>query len=253
MANAMLIDITKCIGCGECVRACAAANDLPAKEEAKLSAGQYTALHEYNNGDAYARRLCMHCVTPTCVSACPVGAFQKTPSGPVVYDENKCIGCRYCMVACPFSVPKYEWSSLSPRIQKCSMCFDRLNHGEIPACAEACPVGATVFGKREDLIREARARIAEEPETYIDHIYGLNEAGGTSVLYLSGIPFGELGFPTNLPKDPLPQLSWRVLREIPRYSVVASVLLFGIHWITARRTEVAKFEAEQKRMEGKKK
>jgi formate dehydrogenase iron-sulfur subunit len=125
------------------------------------------------------------------------------------------------------------------------MCYERVITGQHTACAEACPVGATVFGERDDLIKEARQRIADNPGEYVDDIYGLKEAGGTSVLYLSGVPFEQLGFPMNVPSEPIPNLSWRILSHIPRYTVAAGAVLFGIHWITARRTEVARFEAEE--------
>jgi formate dehydrogenase iron-sulfur subunit len=245
-AKGLLIDITKCIGCKECMRACARANNLPEDDTVReLSATHYTVVQGFNDDQVWVRRLCMHCEQPTCVSACLVGAFTKTETGAVLYDENKCIGCRYCMQACPFEVPRYEWGSLTPRIQKCRMCHDRVVTGGQTACAEACPVGATMFGEREELVREARKRIAENPGTYVDQIYGLQEAGGTSVLFLSGIPFAQLGFPMNVPKEPIPELSWRVLSQIPRYVVAAGVVLFGIHWITARRAEVARFEAAE--------
>jgi formate dehydrogenase iron-sulfur subunit len=242
MAKGLLIDITRCIGCGECTRACAERNNLPAEEVTELSATHYTVIKDHNDGEAYVRSLCMHCYDPTCVSACLVGAFTKSPTGAVLYDEDKCIGCRYCMQACPFEVPRYEWGSLAPRVQKCNMCHEVVEQGGSPGCAEACPVEATVFGERDALVAEARRRIAENPDTYVDHIYGLTEAGGTSVLFLSGIPFADLGFPEGLPGEPIPQLSWRILQEIPRYSVVAGAVLFGIHWITARREEVARAE-----------
>lgn len=243
--KALLIDITKCVGCGECSRACSAANGLPEEEATELSATHYTVVQSYNDGQTYVRRLCMHCNEPTCVSACLVGAFRKTETGAVLYDESKCIGCRYCMQACPFEVPRYEWSSLAPRVQKCRMCYEMVAGGGQTACAEACPAEATVFGDRDDLLREARKRIDENPGQYIDHIYGLREAGGTSVLFLSNIPFEKLGFPMNVPSEPIPELSWRVLSQIPKYTVAAGVVLFGVHWITSRRTEVARFEAEE--------
>jgi formate dehydrogenase iron-sulfur subunit len=243
--QALLIDITRCIGCNECSRACAAANGLPAEESTELSATHYTVVKSFNDGQTFVRRLCMHCNEPTCVSACLVGAFRKTETGAVLYDENKCIGCRYCMQACPFEVPRYEWTSLTPRVQKCKMCYERVVAGNQTACAEACPAEATVFGERDALIREARKRIAENPGQYVNDIYGLREAGGTSVLYLSGVPFAQLGFPMNIPSEPIPQLSWRVLSQIPKYTVAAGVVLFGIRWITARRTEVARFEADE--------
>jgi len=246
-SKGLLIDLTKCVGCRECARACAETNNLPQEEAQELSATHYTVVQEYNGGQTFVRRLCMHCNQPTCVSACLVGAFTKTETGAVLYDESKCIGCRYCMQACPFEVPRYEWGSLTPRIQKCRMCYERVAAGKQTACAEACQFEATKFGDRDELIRDARKRIDEHPGQYVDYIYGLREAGGTSVMYLSAIPFDQLGFPMTLPQEPIPELSWRVLSQIPKYSVAAGVVLFGIHWITSRRTEVARFEAEERR------
>lgn len=246
-SKALLIDITQCVGCGECSRACAVANNLPEGEATELSATHYTVVQSHNNDQTYVRRMCMHCEQPTCVSACLVGAFTKSDTGAVLYDESKCIGCRYCMQACPFEVPRYEWSSLTPRVQKCKMCHDRVAAGGQTACSEACPTGATLFGDRDELIKEARRRIDGNPDQYINYIYGLKEAGGTSVLFISNVPFEQLGFPMNVPKEPIPELSWRVLSQIPKYSVAAGVVLFGINWITQRRTEVARFEAEEKK------
>ncbi len=246
-SRGLLIDITKCVGCRECERACAAANNLPEEEVTALSATHYTVVESRNDDQTFVRRLCMHCNQPTCVSACLVGAFTKMDTGAVLYDESKCIGCRYCMQACPFEVPRYEWGSLTPRIQKCRMCYERVAAGGQTACSEACQFEATVFGDRDELIKEARKRIDENPGQYVDYIYGLTEAGGTSVMYISGIPFEQLGFPMNLPKEPIPELSWRVLSQIPKYTVAAGIMLFGIHWITSRRTEVARFEAEERR------
>ncbi len=245
--RALLIDITKCVGCRECARACAEANGLPQEDAAELSATHYTVVQSFNNDQTYVRRLCMHCNQPTCVSACLVGAFTKTETGAVLYDESKCIGCRYCMQACPFEIPRYEWGSLTPRIQKCRMCYERVLAGKKTACADACQFEATNFGTRDEMIREARKRIDANPGQYIDYIYGLQEAGGTSVLFISNVAFEKLGFPMNVPKEPIPDLSWRVLSQIPRYTVAAGVVLFGIHWITARRTAVARFEAEERR------
>jgi len=244
-SKGLLIDISKCVGCKECARACADANNLPQEEATELSATHYTVVQSYFDDQTFVRRLCMHCNEPTCVSVCLVGAFRKTETGAVIYDESKCIGCRYCMQACPFEVPRYEWSKLSPRIQKCKMCYERVAAGGKTACAEACQFDATVFGDRDDLIKEARRRIDSSPGTYVDHIYGLTEAGGTSVLFISNVPFEKLGFPMNLPNTSMPLLSWKVLSQVPKYSVAAGVVLFGIHWITARRTEVAQFEAEE--------
>jgi len=249
--KALLIDITKCVGCNECARACATANHLPEEEAKELSATHYTVVKSYNSEQTFVRRMCMHCEQPTCVSACLVGAFTKTETGAVLYDESKCIGCRYCMQACPFEVPRYEWSSLTPRVQKCRMCYERVTAGGQTACTDACPTGATTFGDRDELIKEARKRIDENPGQYVDYIYGLKEAGGTSVLYISNVPFEQLGFPMSVPKEAIPELSWRVLSQIPKYSVAAGVVLFGINWITQRRAEVARFEAEERKKNSK--
>jgi len=184
----------------------------------------------------------MHCVEPTCASVCPVGALHKTALGPVVYDAEKCMGCRYCMQACPFQVPVYEWHSRLPKVRKCDMCYDRQRAGKPTACAEACPTGATTCGERDALIAEAQRRIAEKPHDYYQRIYGLKEAGGTSVLYLSAVPFEQIGLRTRLPQEPLPALTWRVLSAVPNVVSIGSVLLGGVWWITNRRDAVAREE-----------
>lgn len=188
----------------------------------------------------------MHCEQPACVSVCPVGAIQKTALGPVVYDPEKCIGCRYCLQACAFQVPSYEWNRRLPKMRKCDMCYDRQARGEPTACAAACPVGATKCGDREALIAEARQRIAGKPDAYYPKIYGLKEAGGTSVLYLSAVPFEQIGLRTNVPQGPLPDLTWRVLELVPDVVSTGAVLLGGVWWITNRRAEVARAEGKKK-------
>jgi formate dehydrogenase iron-sulfur subunit len=232
---ALLIDLTRCIGCEACVWACKESNGLPREEGVgKLSAATWSALERH--GDVAVRRQCMHCLEPACASVCPVGALYKTAEGPVVYDENRCIGCRYCMVGCPFGVPKYEWSSPLPKVKKCLFCFEnRLAQGRQPACAEACPTGATLFGDRDALLEEAQRRLAAEPGRYVPRIYGQHEAGGTSMLYLSSVPFEELGFKTQLSTGSYPGLSWEVLSKLPNVVSVGGVLLAGIWWITGRR------------------
>lgn len=236
--KSLLIDTTLCIGCNACQEACKKENALPGGEEKHLSSTAYTALEEYNG--IFVRRMCQHCIEPTCVSVCPVGAFTKTAAGPVLYDESKCIGCRYCIQACPFQVPRYEWESIYPRVQKCRLCADRIGRGLEPACAEACPTGATTFGNRDDLIREAYDRIRAKPESYVDKVYGVQEVGGTSVLYLSGVPFEQLGFKTQLANVALPMYTWNALSKIPSVVSVGGVLLYGVWWITNRRIEMQK-------------
>ena len=241
MTRAILTDLTRCIGCGACELACAEANGLPLPERsapAELSATRWTCVERRQLN---VRRQCMHCIDPSCVSVCPVAALQKTAQGPVVYDESRCIGCRYCMVACPFNIPKYEWSALVPRVRKCILCYERyVSRGEQPACTRVCPSGATIFGEREGLLREARARLRAQPKRYVAHIYGEREVGGTSVLYLSSLPFSALGFPDALGDDPYPQLTWNVLSRLPQVVTIAGAGLLGIWWIIRRREALAK-------------
>src|SRR5579885_105763 len=244
MSKGILYDSTLCVGCRLCEGACAERWRLRYKDkvaaEERLSAHKLTAIETH--GERYSRRLCMHCVEPACASVCPVGALQKTSLGPVVYDASKCMGCRYCMLACPFQVPTYEWNQRLPKVRKCDMCYDRQRAGKPTACSEACPTGATICGEREALVAEARRRMAEKPDQYYPRIYGLREAGGTSVLYLSAVPFEQIGLRTRVPQEPLPALTWRVLHLVPDVVSVGSVLLGGIWWITNRRDEVARKE-----------
>jgi len=236
MSVGLLFDTTRCIGCQACASACKEQNGLPPPIEPQPTAYTWTVVEQVEGVNV--RRMCMHCLEPTCVSVCPVGALTKTAAGPVVYDSKKCIGCRYCIMACPFGVPKYQWDRAIPVVGKCVLCADRVGAGEATACATVCPTGATLFGERDGLVQQARARIAAAPERYVDHVYGVDEAGGTSVLMLSSVPFEKLGLKTDLPRQPLPILTWQVLSKIPDFVVVLGAALFGIRWITARREAV---------------
>ena len=248
MKKGILFDSTLCIGCGACYQACKEKNDLPETTDAyltdKLSARTYTVVNRRNG--RFIRQMCMHCETPTCASVCPVGALVKTADGPVLYNEDKCMGCRYCMQACPFGVPRYEWNSALPRVRKCTLCSDRVAAGLATACATVCPTGATKFGDRDELIEEAKARLRANPDKYVNHIYGIEEVGGTSVLMLSDVSFESLGYRTNLSKEPLPLLTWNVLQEIPNLVSIGGVLMGGIWWITNRRNEVQRAAREEK-------
>jgi formate dehydrogenase iron-sulfur subunit len=218
-----------------------AKSNCPDQDPDSLSADSWTvAQHKDIQRDGrsfrvYVKRQCMHCLEPACVSACPVGALQKTDEGPVTYDPSRCIGCRYCMVACPFGVPKFEWDAALPMICKCTFCADRQEEGMAPACAAACPTGALLFGNRDDLIAEARARIQDEPERYTNHVYGETEIGGTSWLYLSPVPFQDLGFPA-LKTESVTELSEAIaVYGTPSLAVGVAALLGGVHYWFGRR------------------
>ena len=244
MSKGILYDATLCIGCKACEKACADEHHLPYDDaiagEEKQSEHKFTAV--LTRGEHFMRRLCMNCQDPTCASVCPVAALRKTADGPVVYAASRCIGCRYCMLACPFGVPKYEWDKLVPRVRKCDMCAERVAAGKQTACAEICPTGATKFGERDALLAEARDRIAKNPRQYVNHIYGDTEVGGTSVLMLSSVPFAEFGYPGDLSTDALPMLTYRVLSHIPDIVTLGGLLLGGIWWIRNRSIEVAAVE-----------
>lgn len=242
-AKALLIDVSKCIGCGACVEACMQAHGQQGDyEQVKdLSANNFTAVQE--KGDYYVRRLCMHCLQPTCVSVCPVGALQKTAAGPVIYEASRCIGCRYCMQACPFSVPRYEWNKVVPRVAKCDLCATRKEGGT--ACAAVCPEAATMFGTRDEMLAMAHRRIESNPSGYVQHVYGEDEVGGTGVLMISPVPLEQLGYPTGLPQDPLPMRTWASLSHVPDVISIGGTFLLAIWWITRRREEVARVEGAE--------
>ncbi len=242
-AYGILYDAKVCIGCRECEAACKERRNLPAENEPELDADNWTIIKLYQQEDdqhiySFIKRNCMHCVDPACASACPVGAMHKTPDGPVVYDETICIGCRYCMAACPFDIPKYEWEEVFPRVQKCDMCADRIANGESPACVGACKVGALKFGKRSDLLEEAHAKIDADPANYVNKVYGEKEVGGTSFLVISKISTEKLGLPV-LESNSLPSLTWPWMRAVPGVAIVVASLMSFLYWITGRKLKVA--------------
>ena len=226
-----LVDTTQCVGCRKCEQACNERHHLPQPRESfeetavlenmrRMDETSYTVVNKY-----YARNLgtllwrqrptfvkfqCMHCAEPSCVSACIVGALTKQENGAVIYDAQKCIGCRYCMVACPFQVPAYEYDkALTPEVRKCTFCFQYVEKGGLPACAQVCPREAITFGKRKDLLRLARWKMKTNPGKYVDHIYGEHEVGGTSWMYLASEPFESIGFP-KLPTSAPPRLTEKI-------------------------------------------
>ncbi|MBM4086252.1 MAG: 4Fe-4S dicluster domain-containing protein [Planctomycetes bacterium] len=233
----LLFDATRCIGCLECVKACKADHGLDPEIGSDLDASTYTVV-EKRSGQ-HMRRMCMHCLNPTCASVCPVAALRRGDGGQVTYDADACMGCRYCLFACPFNVPRYEWHKRFPSVSKCDFCVHRTSKGGETACSWVCPTHATVSGKRKDLLTAARDRISRTPGRYVDHIYGENEVGGTSVLILSGIPFSLTGYKTDIYTQPLPELTWRVLEKLPYVCANGAIILGGLTWIIRRRIHLA--------------
>jgi formate dehydrogenase iron-sulfur subunit len=238
---AMLIDLSRCVGCGNCQRSCIEANKLsPTTEQMKgLSEQTYTFVeqHDLEGGKTrWVKRQCMHCIDAACASACPVQALYKTPEGPIAYRADRCLGCRYCMASCPFGVPRFEWQNgLTPQIRKCMFCYERQQNGEQPACATNCPSGALKFGARDALLQQAHSRIASNPNRYVDHVYGEQEAGGTAMLYISDIPFQQLGFRTDVTTRPLPAYTWDVMSKLPAVVGSMAVVLTGASIVTRLR------------------
>jgi len=249
-AVGILYDSTLCIGCQACMVACKTANKMPTETDdpskrwdnpPDLSSNTLNIIKRYTNGtgatkdqeqDGYAfvKRQCMHCLDPSCVSSCPVSALTKDPkTGIVAYNKDACIGCRYCQIACPFNIPKFQWESTTPEIVKCQLCQHLMKEGKYAACCSSCPTGASLFGPMEDLIKEAKRRLHLEPGTYADfplnqigggtprttsrmvghyvqQLYGENEVGGTQNLLLAGVPFTKLGLP-ELPDEAFVRLA----------------------------------------------
>ena len=241
---AVLVDLTRCVGCNSCALACKVKNDRPDPDVAPegLSNEAFTFVSQTEISDAsgnpvtkFAKRQCMHCLEPACVAACPAAAMYKSEEGPIVYRPNRCLGCRYCQVACPFEVPAFDWNNgLTPKISKCWFCLDRQLAGEQPACVEACPTGALHFGRRSELLAQAHARIATNPDRYVDHVFGEFEVGGTSWLYISDVPFEELGFPAGLPEEAPPHQSEKVMKALPAVILGMSALATGTAVYTHR-------------------
>ena len=287
-SKGILFDSVRCIGCLSCEDSCDEVNGpqkrkWSAKEHKGfrkppegLSADKWlhmtahplplepnAARKQFNWDDAYelaeegqytyARHACMHCVEPTCVSVCPVGALETHGSGAVTYVKEKCMGCRYCMMACPFFIPKWEWHERYPYIRKCTMCQERQKQGEGPNCAENCPGNddgpALVFGDRDELLFEAQSRIHEKRDVYYPHVFGKDEIGGTSVLYLmsKGLSPEAIDFPANLAPRSIPDRSSGPMSTVPYWALGLGAMFGGLYWIVQRRDQVMAEDSGGKR------
>ncbi|MBI3983259.1 MAG: 4Fe-4S dicluster domain-containing protein [Gemmatimonadetes bacterium] len=253
-AMGVLVDTTKCIGCRMCEFSCADAHkdaglefpeDVDFTAERATSEKQWTVVNRYetDRGQVYAKKQCLHCLQPACASACLTRAMHKTPAGPVAWTANKCMGCRFCMVSCPFDMPKFEYDSAVPRIQKCVLCWERLEEGKQPACVESCPSGALSFGPRAERLEEARRRIYAEPDKYVHHVYGEHEAGGTSWLYLASVPFEQIGLPTDVGDEPYPALTREFLYSVPFVEILVPTFLLALSAATKREKDREAAEA----------
>jgi Fe-S-cluster-containing dehydrogenase component len=256
--SAVLVDTTLCVGCRGCEAACAEANRLPEppagdavlEKRRETSQTAFTVVNRFENrkdpaAPRYAKRQCLHCLQPACASACPVRALDKLASGPVVYHGERCMGCRYCMLACPFDVPKYEYEKALPYVRKCTFCAERQARGEVPACVSVCPSGALTFGKRKDLLELAKSRIYRNPERYVHHVYGEHEAGGTNWLYLSDVSFEELAMSAEVLDKPYPDLVKGALGVPPFVMTLWPPLLMGLYAFSRRREKVEAAQASK--------
>lgn len=259
--KAFLIDTTKCTGCRGCQVACKQWNELKAEKTNFFNGEGYQnppAMSEFTftrikfrdyqkkgqNEFAFYKEMCMHCNEPACASVCPVGAFKKSSEGPVVYDDKRCIGCRFCMIACPFGIPKYEWSKAFPLVRKCTGCYSRIKEGLEPSCATTCPTAIT-YGNRDEMLKEAERRLQNRPEHYFQAIYGKDEAGGTSVFYLTHQPLDELGF-KKVTKRALPSYTWQALRFVPGIFLGVGGTLSAISWFQQRKERIRREEEFKK-------
>ena len=256
MPKGVLVDISKCFGCRSCTLACKSWNDLPADKTdlsddwdapGKPNAYKWTYVtHNLIEKDdeikwRFTKRQCMHCVEPACASACFTASFTKSAEGAVIYKPTElgkdyCVGCRYCMVACPFGVPTFQWDKPMPFVQKCRFCYDRMVDGDTPACVTACPSGCLTYGEREELLQEAKRRIGRDSK-YVDHVYGEKEYGGTSWMYISDVPFEELGFKMGVSERSIPSMTWQVLRWTPYIFVGWGAILTALRLYTKKPGE----------------
>ncbi|MDQ1265017.1 MAG: formate dehydrogenase iron-sulfur subunit [Bacteroidota bacterium] len=242
----ILVDVTKCTGCEQCVKACIKANNLDADKADYARAASIDGLSDNRllsiikiDRGRFVRKSCMHCLEPSCVSACLVGGISKSADGPVIYDPDKCIGCRYCMLSCPFGIPRYEWSKTVPFMKKCQMCYSRLKENRLPACVEACPNQAIVFGERNEMLKKAYQIINSNGDKYVQHVWGEKEFGGSSLLYISDTELSEIGWKKQF-KTGIPELTEPLIEKTPIIGMGVASSLIGLNWLVRRKNKIAK-------------
>lgn len=257
----VLVDMTRCVGCRSCEAACNKEQGLPAPElpfddysvfdqtfhhgtqKRRPTEGAYTVVNRYepegSEKPVYRKIQCMHCNEPSCLTSCFVKAYTKTNEGAVIYDEHVCVGCRTCMVACPHQIPAYSYSRvIDPVVKKCIFCYEtRVSKGQPPACVDICPAQVMTFGKRKDLLQIARARIKRSPEKYQSEIFGEHTVGGSAWMYLSGVPFEELGFDTDLPSEPVISNVKGFLGMVPMVLAIWPALFTGMHLLATKNKD----------------
>ena len=266
----VLVDFTKCVGCRSCEAACNKEQGLAAPDKPfddfsvfdELHYGQkrrttekaYTVVNRYDvekrpAGPVFRKFQCNHCNEPACLTSCFVNAYTKTKEGAVIYDQTVCVGCRTCMIACPFYVPAYSYSDpFNPVVKKCIMCYDtRLKFGRPPACVEACPQEVMTFGKRKDLLKLGHERIRSHPGEYVDHIYGEKEVGGTAWMYMSDVPFDKIGFNTTLGNEPIISYVKDFLAIVPMVLTIWPALFTGFHLLAKKKAagKIEKISSEE--------
>lgn len=254
--SAVLFDVTKCVGCGSCTVACKLWNGLSFEDgnahgyDVELNENNWTVVGYHSLDDKDGKKLrflkqqCMHCLEPSCVAVCFAKAIRVAESGAVVYNAKKCVGCRYCMIGCPYDVPKYEWDKVFPSVMKCRLCADKLERNESPACVATCPSGALTFGDRDELLQKAKATVASDKK-YVNYVYGEKEGGGTRWLYISDVPFEELGLPVNITKRSIPSMVHDYTKWKPGVFAGAAAVFGALGLYTHRRLKVEAAQREE--------
>ena len=266
-AMGVVVDLTRCVGCRSCEAACNKEQGLPEPAEPfddfsvfdqpkhgqkrRTDETRFTVVNRFDvpglDHPLFRKKQCFHCNEPACLTSCFVNAYTKTPEGAVIYNQKVCVGCRTCMIACPFYIPTFKYSSaFKPSIMKCIFCYDtRLKEGKAPACVEACPQEALTFGKRSDMLEVAKQRIRMEPGKYVDHVYGEHEAGGTSWMYISPAPFDQVGLATNVPKEPILNYVKGFLAIVPMVLTIWPALFAGFHLLSTRKDRIKQLQNDE--------